>query len=358
MSRNVALVTGSSRGIGLGAAVALAKEGFAVAINGPAEDDDLRAAAETVRGEGGEVLAIPFDVTDLAAHDDALARIEDTLGPLTTLVNNAGVGVMERGDPLNVTEASYDRCQAVNAKAAFFLTQAFVRRLLARDRSPDLFHSIVNVTSANAGAVAEPRAEYSMSKAAAAMSSKTWAVRLGRENIAVYDVRPGLIETEMTAPVIDQYQKRAEDGLTLIPRVGQPAEVGRIIASLASGKLPYTTGQVIAADAGMLVPRFLRILTMKIALPDATGALSDYTLTGSPVPETRLPANPARVVYAAAHVVADPVHCQRSLRRRHFGLGGNACAFAATCTASGWALPRRWTPRSGAWGWIGAVRWS
>lgn len=256
MTRHVALVTGSSRGIGLGAAVALAREGFAIAINGPTDDKELRAAVEAVRAKGGHVMAAPFDVTDLSAHDRVLGEVQDELGPLTTLVNNAGVGVMERGDPLNVSEASYDRCLAVNAKAQFFLTQAFASRLLARERSPDLFHAIVNITSANAIAVAEPRSEYCVSKAAAAMSSKAWAVRLGRENVAVYDVQPGLIATEMTAPVIAQYEERAKAGLTLIPRVGQPQEIGGIVAALACGKLPYTTGQVISADAGMLVPRF------------------------------------------------------------------------------------------------------
>jgi NAD(P)-dependent dehydrogenase (short-subunit alcohol dehydrogenase family) len=256
MSRNVALITGSSRGIGLGAAIALAKEGFAIAINGPADDKELREAVDAVRAEGTNVVAAPFDVTDLAAHDRVLGEIEEQLGLLTTLINNAGVGVMERGDPLNVSEASFDRCIAVNTKAQFFLSQAFARRLLARERSRDLFHSIVNITSSNAVAVAEPRSEYCVSKAAAAMSSKAWAVRLGRENIAVYDVQPGLIATEMTAPVIAQYEERAKAGLTLIPRVGQPYDVGSIVASLATGKLPYTTGQVISADAGMLVPRF------------------------------------------------------------------------------------------------------
>ncbi|RYG90264.1 3-ketoacyl-ACP reductase [Loktanella sp. IMCC34160] len=256
MTRNVALVTGSSRGIGFAAAVELAREGFAVAINGPADDDELRGAVERIRAEGVPVFAAPFDVTDLAAHDRVLGEIEVALGPLTTLVNNAGVGVMQRGDPLEVSEASYDRCLAVNTKAMFFLTQAFARRLLRRDRNPDLFHAVVNVTSSNAVAVAEPRSEYCVSKAAAAMASKAWAVRLGRENIAVYDVQPGLIATDMTAPVIAQYEQRAKDGLTLIPRVGQPEDMGRIIASLASGKLPYTTGQAISADAGLLVPRF------------------------------------------------------------------------------------------------------
>lgn len=256
MSGQVALVTGSSRGIGLGAAKALARAGFAVALNGPVDDEELQRAVAAVQAEGAAAMAMPFDVADLAAHAGALAKIERTLGPLTTLVNNAGVGVMQRGDPLEVSPESWDRCLAVNARAVFFLTQAFARLLLARERDAALFHAIVNVTSANAEAVAVPRAEYCASKAAAAMVSKTWAVRLGPHDIAVYDVRPGLIETDMTAPVIAQYAQRARDGLTLLPRVGQPSEVGEIITTLASGRLPYTTGQVIAADAGMLVSRF------------------------------------------------------------------------------------------------------
>ncbi len=254
--KGVALVTGSSRGIGLAAAQALAREGFAVAVNGPAGDAELAAAVERVRAAGGRAMAAPFDVADLTRHAPALEAIEAELGPLTTLVNNAGVGVLSRGDLLDVTEASYDRCLAVNAKAVFFLSQAFARLLLARQRDPAAFHSIVNVTSSNAVAVAVQRAEYCASKAAAAMISRTLAVRLGPENIAVYDVQPGLIATDLTAPVIDSYAKRAAEGLTLIPRIGQPEEVGAIIAALATGRLPYTTGQVISADAGMLVPRF------------------------------------------------------------------------------------------------------
>lgn len=252
----VALVTGSARGIGLAAAVALAREGFAIALNDREDSDALHNAAELIRAQGVPAMAAAFDVSDITAHDAQLAAVEDTLGPLTTLVNNAGVGVMQRGDLLEVSEQSYDRCMAVNAKAMFFLCQAFSKRLVARDRPDALFHSIVNVTSSNAVAVAVPRAEYCASKAAAAMVSKTFAVRLGQENIAVYDVQPGLIATDMTAPVIEMYDQRAKDGLTLFPRVGQPEDMGGIIAALASGKLPYTTGQAISADAGMLVPRF------------------------------------------------------------------------------------------------------
>ncbi|MFD1880240.1 3-ketoacyl-ACP reductase [Paracoccus pacificus] len=254
--RQAALVTGSSRGIGLATAEALARQGFAIAVNGPARDDELARAVDRIAALGVPVAAAPFDVSDIALHDAALARIEAAIGPLTTLVNNAGVGVMQRGDLLEVSPESWDRCLSVNARALFFLSQAFARRLLARARPEDLFHSIVNITSSNANAVAVQRAEYCASKAAAAMVSKALAVRLGPENIAVYDVQPGLIVTDMTAPVIESYRARAEQGLTLFPRLGMPEEVGGIVASLASGRLPYTTGQVISADAGMLVPRF------------------------------------------------------------------------------------------------------
>jgi NAD(P)-dependent dehydrogenase (short-subunit alcohol dehydrogenase family) len=252
--KQVALVTGAARGIGLGAALALAREGFDVAINSLADDQELATAVAQVRAFGGRAVGLPFDVTDLTAHAAALATAEEALGPLTTLINNAGVGVMSRGDPLEVTEASYDRCLSVNTTAMFFLTQAFARRVIGRDRT--LFHSIVNVTSSNAVAVAEPRVEYAVSKAAAAMVSKAWAVRLAREGIHVYDVQPGLIATDMTAAVIESYRARAEAGLTLLPRVGTPDEMGKIIATLAKGRLPYTTGQVISADGGLLVPRF------------------------------------------------------------------------------------------------------
>ncbi len=254
--RQVALVTGSSRGIGLATAEALADEGFAIALNGPADDDELRAAYAKIKQHGVPVVSVPFDVSDLSQHATQLDVIENALGPLTTLVNNAGVGVLKRGDLLEVTEASWDRCLTINTKAMFFLSQAFAKRLIARERPKDLFHSIVNVTSSNANAVAVQRAEYCASKAAAAMVTKALAVRLGAENIAVYDIQPGLIATDMTAPVIESYKNRAEEGLTLFPRVGQPEEIGKIIATLASGKLPYTTGQAIAADGGLLVPRF------------------------------------------------------------------------------------------------------
>jgi 3-oxoacyl-[acyl-carrier protein] reductase len=257
MSGQAALVTGSSRGIGLAIALHLAGRGFNIALNGHSDGDELQAAEAAVRARGVAVVRIAADVSDLQGHQAMLDRAESVTGPLTTLVNNAGVSVLARGDMLDVTEESYDRCMAVNAKAHFFLTQAFARRVLDKPRRPDLVHTIVNVTSSNANAVSIARAEYCASKAAAAMISRAFAVRLGAENIAVFDVQPGLIETDMTRSVKDVYAKRIEEeGLTVIPRLGQPDDIGRMVATLASGGIPYVTGQVISADGGMLISRF------------------------------------------------------------------------------------------------------
>ena len=136
------------------------------------------------------------------------------------------------------------------------MSQAFARRVLSRERDPSLFYSIVNVTSSNAVGVAVTRAEYCASKAAAAMVSKVFAARLAAEDVSVYDVQPGVIETDMTAAVLDAYKERIASGLTLMPRTGKPEEMGKIIAGLAGGALPYTTGQSISADGGLLLPRF------------------------------------------------------------------------------------------------------
>ena len=251
------LVTGSSRGIGLAAAKAFAREGFGVAINGPVADQELQNAHAAVAEIGGPVVAIAGDVADLSFHESMLDKAEAVVGPLSTLVNNAGVSVLERGDLLDVSEQSYDRCQSVNAKAQFFLSQCWAKRLLARDRNDGRYYSLINVSSANAIAVSETRGEYCTSKAASAMTSKVFATRLGREQIAVYDIQPGIIETAMTEPALKTYKEKIiDDGLTLLPRTGNTDEVGQCMVSLASGALPYTTGQVISVDAGMLIPRF------------------------------------------------------------------------------------------------------
>lgn len=257
MTKQVALITGANRGIGLAISQALAAKGFAVAINGLADDDSLAAAVASITDQGGRAVKVAGDVIDLAGHDALLAKAEAALGPLTTLVNNAGVPAMARTDLLDVSEASYDRCLAVNAKAPFFLSQAFAKRLAGRQREAGLFYSLINLTSSSARAVSISRLEYCVSKAAAAMMTQGFAVRLGQEGIAVYDIQPGVIATDMTAPVIEDYQRRIEEeGLTVLPRVGTPQDMGAIAAMLASGGMPYTTGQVISADAGLLISRY------------------------------------------------------------------------------------------------------
>ena len=196
------------------------------------------------------------DIGDLGGHAAILDQAEMALGPLTTLVNNAGISVQNRGDLLDVSVESYDRCLDINTKATFFLTQAFARRLLARGRATDRHHAIVTISSSNAVAISITRAEYCVSKAAASMVSKLFAARLSDDGIGVYEVRPGFIETDMTAPSKAMYNKRIADGLTVIKRFGQPEEVGRIVLTLASGLLPYTVGHVVEADAGLLSIRY------------------------------------------------------------------------------------------------------
>ena len=252
----IALVTGAGRGIGKAIALALAADGFDVAVN----DLEISQGLITVRDEiiavGRKSVAVAADIGDLAHHATILDEAEAALGPLTTLVNNAGVSVLSRGDLLDVTRESYDRCQNINTRGTFFLTQAFARRLLARPREPGIHHSIITISSANAVAPSIARGEYCLSKAAVAMLTKLFAARLANDGIGVYEIQPGFIETGMTAPSKAKYDALIESGLTVIKRFGQPEEVAQIALTLASGGLPYTSGQVVQADGGLLSVRY------------------------------------------------------------------------------------------------------
>jgi len=254
--RPTALITGARRGIGKAIALGLAQAGFDVAINDLAASAELDATVAEAGALGVKAAAITGDVSATGSHERILDEVENALGPLTTLINNAGVSVMNRGDLLDVTSESYDRCQSVNTRGIFFLTQAFARRLLKRQRPVALHHSIVTITSANAIGVSINRGEYCVSKAGASMVSKLFAVRLSNDGIGVYEIQPGFIETDMTAPSKARYDKLIADGLTVIKRFGTPEEVAKIAVTLATGGLPYTTGQAIAADAGLLTVRY------------------------------------------------------------------------------------------------------
>lgn len=256
-TQGAAFVTGSSRGIGRAIALSLAEQGFDVAVNGHDSGPDLDASVEAIKAVGVRVCKVVADISDVSQHASIIERVAGELGDINCLVNNAGVSVLHRGDLLDVSVESYDRCMAVNAKAVFFLSQAFARHVLAAERRSDRHYSLINITSSNAVAASITRAEYCASKAAAAMISRVLSVRLANEGIQVFDVQPGLIETDMSRPAKELYERRInEEGLTLIKRMGQPDDIGRLVVTLATGGLPYTAGQAISADAGMLVPRF------------------------------------------------------------------------------------------------------
>jgi NAD(P)-dependent dehydrogenase (short-subunit alcohol dehydrogenase family) len=248
------LVTGARRGIGKAISLALAYAGFDVAVADVDAGAELQAVVGQIKDMGRTSVAIRADISDLAAHATVLNEAEASLGPLTTLVNNAGVSVLSRGDLLDVTPESFDRCMSVNARGAFFLTQAFARRVLTVKSAAH--RSIISVTSANATAVSVARGEYCMSKSAASMMSKLFAARLSDEGVGVYEIQPGFIETDMTAPSKAKYDALIDNGLTVIKRFGTPDDVGRVAVTLASGLLPYTVGQPILVDGGLLTVRY------------------------------------------------------------------------------------------------------
>lgn len=247
--RGVALVTGAARGIGHAIAAALAASGFDVALASLEEAPCL----ETFRASGRRARYYVFDLADLDRHDALLDEVERDLGVPTCLVNNAGVSSLVRGDLLALTPASFDRCIAVNLRGTFFFTQATAKRMLAQ--SPRRSRTIVTIGSANAEIVGENRGDYCMTKAALAMMNKLFASRLADSGIACFEVRPGIIETEMTAPAFDRYDPFIRDGGVPMRRWGQAEDIGRAVTTLACGGLPYTTGTHIDVGGGMQLHR-------------------------------------------------------------------------------------------------------
>jgi NAD(P)-dependent dehydrogenase (short-subunit alcohol dehydrogenase family) len=250
----VALVTGGSRGIGRGISLALARERFTVLVN---YNTNLSAAEETrglIEKAGGEAELCQADVS-LKEHRDLLLDFcMETFGRLDLLVNNAGVAPGKRLDLLETTEESYDRVLNTNLKSAFFMSQAAARLMLSQIQAGSIARGcIVNVSSVSAYAASVNRGEYCISKAGLSMVTRLFAVRLAGQGINVYEVRPGVISTDMTAAVKEKYDKLIAEGLTPIQRWGQPEDVGRAVAMLARGDLPFSTGEVINVDGGFHV---------------------------------------------------------------------------------------------------------
>jgi 3-oxoacyl-[acyl-carrier protein] reductase len=250
--RPLALVTGGRRGIGRAIAEALAGAGFDLAITDLAPEAAEALAA--VRALGADAEFFRSDLADLAAHPALLARLVDRFGRVDCLVNNAGMGSVSRGDVLDLSPESFDTVLGVNLRGTLFLTQAVARWMLAHP-APAAARSIVHVTSVSAALASPERLDYCIAKAGLAMWSQGLALRLAPEGIAVFDVRPGIIRTDMTAGVADAYTRRIADGLVPARRWGEPEDVAGVVAALASGRFRFATGSVIDVAGGLGIPR-------------------------------------------------------------------------------------------------------
>lgn len=255
-TRPVALVTGGSRGIGFGVAEALAKEGFNLAVGGRREEATAADALTTLRTLGTEVLYCQADVSDRVSRQRMLEAIRGRFGRLNVLVNNAGVAPTVRADILEATEESFERLIRINLQGPYFLTQAAAKWMIEQKQASPAFKGcIINVSSISSTVASVTRGDYCITKAGVSMATKLFAARLGEYDLPVYEIRPGIIKTDMTSGVIGKYDKLIGEGLLLQARWGAPYDVGRAAAMLARGDLAYSTGQVIMVDGGQTVQR-------------------------------------------------------------------------------------------------------
>jgi 3-oxoacyl-[acyl-carrier protein] reductase len=248
----IALVTGARRGIGRGIAYALAKAGFDIVANDAVDDASTQETLTTIRGTGRQAVFLHGSIAELDRHSALVDQAFAMFGTVDCLVNNAGIQVKVRGDILDVRPESFDDILAVNLRGTFFLTQSVAKRMLAEARtSSDPPRSIITISSANARIVGPNRAEYCIAKSGLAMMNQLFAIRLAERDIACYEVRPGIIRTDMTAPAKERYDALIEQGVTPIRRWGEPADVGQTVAALAQRLLPFNTGDAFNVDGGL-----------------------------------------------------------------------------------------------------------
>ncbi len=252
----VALVTGGTRGIGFGISEALAREGYNLAVNGVREESEAAPALASLRKYNVEVVYCQGNIGDSSDRKKIIDKAYTHFKTVNVLVNNAGVAPRVRNHILDLTEEAYDDLMDINLKGTFFFTQEVTRRMQAeKNRNQKFDASVITITSVSAEAASVNRAEYCLSKAGLAMMTKLFATALADVNIPVYEVRPGIIETDMTAGVKEKYDSLISNGLTLEKRWGKPEDIGKIVATLARGDVPYASGQVISPDGGMGVRR-------------------------------------------------------------------------------------------------------
>jgi NAD(P)-dependent dehydrogenase (short-subunit alcohol dehydrogenase family) len=254
--RKTALITGGSRGIGFGIAASLAKEGYDLAINGVRDEMSLKDRIQDLKKYNIDVIYCQGNIGNADDRNKILTKAISHFKVINVLINNAGVAPKVRKHVLDLTEEAYDELLDINLKGTFFLTQQVAKHMMSEKKvNPDYEASIVSITSISAEVVSLNRAEYCISKAGLAMMTKLFAAALSEVNIPVYEVRPGIIETDMTSGVKEKYDKMIAEGLTLEKRWGTPEDIGKIVVALVNGSIPYSTGQVINADGGMSIRR-------------------------------------------------------------------------------------------------------
>lgn len=243
--KKVALVTGGARGIGFGISKRLAEDGFDIAVFGTRAGEAVEDSIGQLDALGSDTLYICGDIADADACEACVESVIGKYGRIDVLVNNSGVAPKERADILEVKEESLDYVFGINIKGTFFMTQSAARRMVGQGSG-----IIVNISSISAYAASANRAEYCISKSAVSMMTSLFAGRLASDGIFVYEVRPGIIRTDMTAGVVAKYDRLIAEGVFPIPRWGYPEDVAKAVSLLASGMLPYSTGEVINVDGG------------------------------------------------------------------------------------------------------------
>lgn len=254
-----ALVTGASRGIGRGIAVELAKAGGRVAINYAGNEAAANEALALVRAAGGDGFIVQGDVSVTADRARVVAEAVKHFGRIDLLVNNAGVAPTVRADLLDAGEESFDRLFAINLKGPFFLSQLVAKQMITQNPDAEGFRGrIVNITSISVYTASINRGDYCMVKAGLAMMTKLFADRLAQDSINVYEIRPGVIATDMTGGVKAKYDKlilEDERGITPIRRWGKPEDIGRAVRAIAEDRFPFTTGAAFDVDGGFHLQR-------------------------------------------------------------------------------------------------------
>jgi NAD(P)-dependent dehydrogenase (short-subunit alcohol dehydrogenase family) len=255
-NKRVALVTGGARGIGSGIAQALARENFDLALCGVREESAVKPAIGLLESLGAKTIYVQADVSETGARQNLVEAVRKNFGVLHVLVNNAGIAPRVRADLLEATEESFEHVLKVNLQGPYFLTQLCAQWMIAQKKADaDWRGCIVNISSVSATVASVNRGEYCLSKAGVAMATQLWAARLGEFGIPVYEIRPGIIKTDMTASVAAKYDKLIAEGLLVQERWGEVEDVGKATAVLARGDLPYSTGQVLVVDGGLTVNR-------------------------------------------------------------------------------------------------------